>query len=287
MTLTKSMWGAPFALVQLAIAGLVLAAAPVRAAETEWHDGFNSRTRLVSASLDKDGIRQSYAFVEVAMPKGWKTYWRNPGDAGGVPPGFDWSRSENLGSATVLYAAPHRLTDDAGDTIGYKDHVTFPVLVVAKDAKKPVRLALDMTFGICKDICVPSQAAHDLEMAPGDAAVVEGANLAVLESVPRAASDVRPGDPVLKRSALDTSAAKPKLVLEAVFPGGAGGADIFIEAPDGLYVPMPGKVGGSGDTLRFEAELGSGLEPKDLQGKTLTVTLVGPQGQSVVTFKID
>ena len=152
MTLTKSMWGAPSALVQLAIAGLVLAAAPVRAAETEWHDGFNSRTRLVSASLDKDGIRQSYAFVEVAMPKGWKTYWRNPGDAGGVPPGFDWSRSENLGSATVLYAAPHRLTDDAGDTIGYKDHVTFPVLVVAKDAKKPVRLALDMTFGICKDI---------------------------------------------------------------------------------------------------------------------------------------
>ncbi len=119
------------------------------------------------------------------MPQGWKTYWRNPGDAGGLPPSFNWSRSQNLSSATVLYPAPKRLTDEAGDTIGYKDHVTFPVLVVAKDASKPIHLALDMNFGICKDICVPSEAKHDLELMPSDTAAASESALAALASVPR------------------------------------------------------------------------------------------------------
>ena len=270
-----------------ALAGLAFVQS-VRAAETEWSQGFNSRTRLYSASAERDGKRAAYAFVEVAMPAGWKTYWRNPGDAGGLPPRFDWSKSENLSSATVLYPAPKRLTDEAGDTIGYKDHVTFPVEVVAKDASKTVRLALNMSFGICKDICVPSEAKHVLELAPGEAPEASGAMLEALQHVPRVDGQRRPGDPELKRAVLDAGAAKPKLVLEATFPGGVDGADMFIEAPDGLYVPMPAKVeSASGDTQVFEAELGSALEPKDLKGKTLTVTLVSARGQSVATFKIE
>ena len=64
-----------------------------------------------------------------------------PGEAGGVPPSFDWSKSTNLESAQVLYPAPKRFTDKAGDTVGYKGTVLFPVRLKPKDASQADRRA--------------------------------------------------------------------------------------------------------------------------------------------------
>ena len=244
---------------------------------------------MIAGNVDQDGAARPYAFVEIELAKGWKTYWRNPGDAGGVPPNFNWSRSANLGSARVLYPAPHRLSDEAGDNIGYKDAVTFPVAVEPKDPSKPVVLALDLQFGICKDICVPSEAAIDLEIPAGTAAgAAAPESVKVLDRVPREGAKRRANDPVLKRAAIDTTRGKPKIVIEATFPGGAKGADVFLEAPDGLYIPMPRMVpAAAGDDRAFETELGPLLEIKDLEGKTLEATLVSDQGQSIVSFTLD
>ena len=54
------------------------------------------------------------AGIEIKLQPGWKTYWRYPGDSG-VPPRFDFSGSENLKTAKVLYPAPHLFTDEAGN----------------------------------------------------------------------------------------------------------------------------------------------------------------------------
>ena len=272
-----------------ALAALCALSSPAIAVETEWVEGFNSKTRLTAGTVDVDGQEKLYAFVEVSMPKGWKTYWRNPGDAGGLPPAFGWTKSENLESATVLYPAPHRLTDPAGDNIGYKDLAIFPVAIVPKDAAKPVRLVLELEFGICKDICVPSEAGLELEVAPGTEAGKASAEAAGrLARVPRRADHRRPEDPILETASLDESSGKPKLVVRAKFPGGATGADLFIEAPDGLYVPMLSRVSkDDGEVQRFEGELGSGLEPKEIRGKTLTVTMVSANGQSEAAFTLE
>jgi DsbC/DsbD-like thiol-disulfide interchange protein len=190
----------------------------------------------------------------------------------------------------VLYPAPTRLTDEAGDTIGYKDKVTFPVVVEPKDASRPVKLVLELSFGICKDICVPSEAAHELEIAPqADIGSADKPSAAQsLDLVPRNDSERLPGDPALKAYKVDASGTDPRLVIEASFPGGAEGADVFIEAPDGLYVPMLSRAeGGKGGIERFETKLGNALEPKDLAGKTLTATIVSRSGSSVATFKVD
>src|SRR4051812_40829530 len=67
----------------LACLGLLVTAtgqAGAGAASSDWVEGHNSRARLVAGN----GI----AAVELQMPEGWKTYWRTPGDAGGVPPSF-------------------------------------------------------------------------------------------------------------------------------------------------------------------------------------------------------
>jgi len=87
-------------------------------ASTEWFQGFNNKARLVAGHAVRDGQKGLYAGVEIEMPSGWDTYWRSPGDAGGVAPEFDWQGSENLDSTHALYPAPQRLHTKAGDVVG-------------------------------------------------------------------------------------------------------------------------------------------------------------------------
>jgi len=222
------------------------------------------------------------------MPEGWKTYWRNPGDAGGVPPSFDWSKSENLARATVLYPAPKRFSDRAGDTIGYKGTVVFPVRLTPKDPKKPIDLHLTLDYGICNEICIPAEAALSLAIAPGQANDVPDELSAALKRVPAPEGKRRPTDPVLKRVVSTLTGPKPHIVLEAEFPGGATHADIFIEAPQDLYVPLPKKIADDGSgRATFEVDLSDSADVQDLKGQVLTATLVSDGGQSEATFSLD
>jgi DsbC/DsbD-like thiol-disulfide interchange protein len=247
---------------------------------SDWAQGHNSRARLIAGS----GV----AGVELQMPEGWKTYWRNPGDAGGVPPSFDWSGSGNLAAAQVLYPAPKRFTDRAGDTVGYKGTVVFPVRLTPKDPTKPIDLRLELEYGVCKEICIPAEAALSLAIAPDQAREISAELADALQRVPAPATARRPGDPLLKRVHAEIDGPKPRLVLEAEFPGDASHADIFIEAPQDLYVPLPKKIAADGaGQATFEVDLSDGVDPKDLKGKPLTATLVSDGGQSEATFSLD
>jgi hypothetical protein len=74
---------------------------------------------------------------------------------------------------------------------------------------------------------------------------------------------------------------EPRLQFEARFPRGDKGGDLFIEAPGGLYVPMPKRLPDAADgTARFEVDLARSGVAADLKGKTLTLTLVSAEGAS-------
>lgn len=263
--------------------GLLLALSSASAAAalvSDWAQGHNSRARLIAG--------EDIAGVELQMPEGWKTYWRNPGDAGGVPPTFDWSKSQNLAAAEVLYPAPKRFSDSGGETIGYKGSVVFPVRLTPKDPKKPIDLHLTFDYGVCKEICIPGEAALSLAIAPEQKSQTPPALAAALQRVPAPENARRPGDPRLKSVRSNLAGAKPRIVLEAEFPGGAEHADIFIEAPDGLYVPLPKKIGDDGKGgATFEVELADDIDVQELKHKTLTATLVSDSGQSETTFSLD
>ena len=62
------------------------------------------------------------AAVEIALDRGFKTYWRHPGEAG-LPPAFDWSGSANLAAVEVLWPAPRRFQDAGGVSYGYEGGV--------------------------------------------------------------------------------------------------------------------------------------------------------------------
>ena len=128
------------------------------------------------------------AGVEMTMDPGWHTYWRHPGDSG-IAPTFDWSKSENVAEVELLWPAPLRFDAPDDLTVGYKDHVVWPVLVRPLDATKPVTLRLSMHYGVCSDICVPGEA--DLHLTLPDDATKEGGELIrqFLARVPSAPND--------------------------------------------------------------------------------------------------
>lgn len=274
-----------------------LAAMPASADElaSDWVEGHNVRTRLI-AGADRDGRAlaalarvlpvpahpagkpRMVAGVEVAIGDGWKTYWRNPGDAGGVPPSFDWTGSSNLARATVLYPAPHRMIDKTGTTIGYKSDVVFPVLVEAANPAEPVVLKLVFAFGICREICVPGESDHAVAI-PADADGVPEQIASALAAVPSRTPPA--GAPLLRKADVTLDGAAPRVLLHAEFPGGRTGADAFVIGPDGEYVPVPVKKSeGAENTVTFEIDLTMGADVAALAGKPISVTLVSDHGHS-------
>src|SRR5437868_7299437 len=85
-----------------------------------WQRDGHSAVRLLAGSRSGAVLLGGIAFQ---IQPGWHTYWRNPGDSG-VPPRFDFARSENIEAVTILWPAPTKFPDGAGGTsIGYQKQV--------------------------------------------------------------------------------------------------------------------------------------------------------------------
>ncbi len=266
---------------------LANAAGPALA--TQWVSEHATRARLVGGGsvVSDAGQRRLLAGVEIEMDKDWKTYWRNPGSSG-VPPRLEWDGSQNLAGAEVLFPAPHRLSDRDGDTIGYKGAVVLPVLITPKDAARPVDLKLALEYGVCKDVCVPVQPSFEFQL-PADAGARSApeALAAALDRVPRPMEKRRANDPAVRKIAVALDATKPHITIAATFPPDGAGADAFLEAPDGLWIPLSKSAdGASGAERTFLVDLTDGADIGDLKGKTIRLTLVSAKGACETTFKL-
>jgi len=254
------------------------------AATSPWVVGHKAKVRLLAGRPEDRSGAAPMAFVEIQLEPGWKTYWRTPGDAGGLPPSFDWSKSSNLAAAEVAFPTPRRFVDKSGSTIGYSNGVVLPVTLKPQRAGEPISLVVGLHYGICKDICVPVDAELALDVPPASDEALPAEAQQALDALPRTQDNLRPGDPVLVASKVVLDGEASKITIEAKFPGGEAGADVFLEAPDGLYLPPAERVGDAADPAVFEAALGRDVDLSQLKGKTITVTLVGEAGASTATF---
>ncbi len=256
-----------------------------------WVEGLHTAARLIAgAKTPAEYGNRLVAGVHLKLEKGWKTYWRIPGDAG-VPPQFDWSGSENVGELRVLWPAPKRLKDAYGTSIGYYDEVVFPVIIAPKEAGQSVSLKLKFGYAVCKDICIPIEAAIDLQI--GGAKSLDPDTNALLTNylahVPVPVGKEKPGRlPHLRAVKATLDNVKPRLLIEAVYSKDAGGRDLFAEAPDGFYLPVPDsgseKAGG---IVQFQIDLSQGDDAKSLHGKIIRFTLVSDAGHSEVEWLIN
>ena len=218
------------------------------------------------------------AGLELEMHPGWKTYWRNPGDAGGVPPYFDWSKSRNLRRAEVLFPTPHRYKDKVGATIGYKERLILPVKLIAKDPSKPIGVALIAEFGVCKDICIPARATLALEVTPATLPPLPAELKTALSSVPLPTAGPGGRLPYPRSLSLELGRA-PKLVIEIDYPAGVQGADLFVEVAGELYLPPAVRVGAPRNgTVRYHIDVSDGVDLKALKGRELRLTMVSAAG---------
>src|SRR6202044_2020108 len=107
-----------------------------------WIRDGHSAVRLLAGSRSGAVLLGGIAFQ---LQPGWKTYWRTPGDSG-VPPRFDFSKSENIEAVTILWPAPTKFDDGAGGhSLGYHKQIVSPMRIVTKYADKPVSLRADIT----------------------------------------------------------------------------------------------------------------------------------------------
>src|SRR3981189_2365808 len=83
-----------------------------------WQRDGHSAVRLLAGSRSGAVLFGGHA---LQLEPGWKTHWRTPGDSG-LPPRFDFSKSENIEAVTVLWPAPTKFDDGAGGhSLGYKN----------------------------------------------------------------------------------------------------------------------------------------------------------------------
>jgi len=142
----------------LPIAAFVLAAAsqPALAGSSVWFETDGARLRLVTADLaDENGTLRGA--LEIDLKPGWKTYWRDPGDAG-IPPQLDVSASMNVAAAEISFPPPRRFDDGFSTWAGYDAPVTLPVRFKVPDPAKFSSVEADVFLGICKEVCIPVQA---------------------------------------------------------------------------------------------------------------------------------
>ena len=231
------------------------AAAPAHAADASaWARENHAAMRLIAGSAKPDA-KTLPAGVELELAPGWHTYWRYPGDSG-LPPRFDFSGSRNLATAKVSYPAPHLYTDETGNTLGYKNHVIFPVRVTPKEPGKPVALHVKIDYAICAKLCVPARGQAELTLSPGTSAN-EAALAAAEARVPKPVAPATLGL-TLKRVSED---GKPAVAVDVKAAKDAP-LQVFAEGPTAEWaLPVPKEtVGTPSGTRRFTFAL-DGLPP--------------------------
>lgn len=226
--------------IVLPLITLFAAVAPaiVHAASSPWFQTDGARLRLVTiAAPDAEGMVRGV--LQIALEPGWKTYWKDPGDAG-IPPQIDVSSSMNVTAAEISFPPPQRFDDGVSHWAGYGAPISLPVRFKVTDPAHFTAIDADIFLGICKDVCVPVQAR--LSVAPDDGFGDEATVVAGFSRLPAQAG-----------SAFGISAvtdAGSELIAEANLPEGVDVPELFVVTPHGWGLKPP-QLERSGERVIF------------------------------------
>lgn len=279
-------WLPPLAIALLF--GACLASGPCRADDVStWDADTRSALRLIAGSAPAEGSAPLRAGIELRLEPGWKTYWRYPGDSG-VPPRFDFSGSENVKSAMLLWPAPRRFPDGAGgNSIGYTGNVIFPVQVVPKDPAKPVTLRVKADYAVCENLCVPAEGKAELKLPLSRSS----------EDVPLAAAEARVPKPrplgaaggiAIRAARRELADGRPRVVVDVAAPAEAN-VDLFAEGPEANWaLPLPEPAAGApAGTRRFAFDVDGVPAGATIDGALLKLTLVAGDDAIEVSTHLD
>ncbi|MYZ48557.1 protein-disulfide reductase DsbD domain-containing protein [Propylenella binzhouense] len=185
--------------------------------------------------------------IEIALEPGWHTYWRNPGDAG-VPPRFDFDGSRNVGAVHVHFPAPERFDDGTSVSAVYHDSVVFP-LEIRPEADGPITLSLRAMLGVCREICIPTEAEAEVTLKPQDGP--DALSEAKLEMFER----LLPGAPEPGRFEVKEAAVAGDAVTVSLIAPPDAEPELFVDAPPDWLLGQPRLVAHEGALARYRLSL--------------------------------
>ena len=141
-----------------------------------WAQGIDElpkvHARLVAEDLAVPPGGSITVALEEDIREGWHTYWINPGDAG-APSEIKWTLPQGWSAGAIQWPTPKRLPVGPLMDYGYEGKLwLLQKLTLPADAKvgDTVTLKAATYWLVCKDICVPEEAALTLPIKVGPAA---------------------------------------------------------------------------------------------------------------------
>lgn len=273
------------ALCVLAI-GATTSAMAASGMATDWVDEDFTSVRLISAQTETGGKETLRLGLEYELQPDWKIYWRSAGDAG-FPPQLDWTGSENVGEANILWPAPHRFSIFGLETFGYKDQIILPIDVTIPDPTQPVSIRLNVEYLVCSDICIPATANLNLDIPAGTPGSTGGSIASPhTHQIEKFVSQVPltgTGLPIEVTSVKSTNQAGThnlRLGIRGLAASGVAIEDILIESDlrAGFGQPEPAKTNNDNtDTQYFNIAVTGVAEDQSMKDEPITVTVIaGP-----------
>ncbi len=205
-------------------------ATPAQSANSKWFKTDGVKIRLISLpSADGKNINGA---LQIELEKGWKTYWRSPGNSG-IPPEISFNGSKNIASVKLHFPVPIAFGDGDNLTAGYKGSVIFPIAIEPLFQDRSVSLKVKGLLGICGEVCLPVEFTLSLE-EDGKGASTRDVASALLSATSNLAGTFKE-DFKIEISKFVRSP-QPKIKVSTKVPMGTKIATLYIEGPLEWYL---------------------------------------------------
>ncbi|MGU3524738.1 protein-disulfide reductase DsbD family protein [Enterobacteriaceae bacterium C23F] len=231
---------------------------PVSHADTGWLRAADNDHASVRLRAEPQPEGDARLLLDVALEKGWKTYWRSPGE-GGIAPAIKWQTPLEM---DWRWPVPQRFEVAGISTQGYHGNVTFPITL---HGKLPEKLSGVLTLSTCSNVCILTDYPFSLDLkAPADKSFSYDFTRAM-------------GTLPLKdglTSQLEAGYGAGKLTVTAIREAGWQKPELFIDTFLDTDFGKPSyKIDGQNLTVTVPVSDGWGEAAPDLRGKTLSIVL--------------
>ena len=105
--------------------------------------------------------------LEEQITSEWHTYWKNPGDAG-APTEIQWTLPAGWKADPIQWPVPRRVPVGPLMDYGYEGKLWLLTKITAPaDAKEPAVIKAAVTWLVCKNVCIPEEAALTITVPVG------------------------------------------------------------------------------------------------------------------------
>lgn len=102
--------------------------------------------------------------VRFQLEPGWHVYWENPGESG-IATAVEWTLPPGFRAGGLRFPIPERLViADVVTHVHHGEPVFVTTVDAPADATGKVRVSARVTYGICREVCVPGRAELELHL---------------------------------------------------------------------------------------------------------------------------